>query len=394
VSATAAVTPFEDQSRRKRLTKVFIWLGVIAVVVLATNLLGVDVWGWLSNVWDQLTSISVKYIVAGCALQALQITMVALGWYYIFRAGFPNAEIKYRSILAAYAAGATLNNYLPANIGTFTSLLMYTALITGATFTAVVGGYLVQKIFFTVAGTVIYAYLFISVPGSFSIELGNISAHPVLWAFALAGGALLVALLIRVFWKKLEHLWDEAKQGGAILARPRDYFIKVFLPSLISYCAKLGVIAVFLAAYGIPVTLHTVIAVQGGNSIAGTVTVTPGGAGVNQAMNNASLRNVTDPATATAYSVGQQLIITAFNTVFAIVLVVWAFGWTGGKALVSDSYAGAKEKAAEQKQAHEERKVAKKEAKRAAKEAGEEGPTVRERFHQLRGGDDEDDDTS
>ena len=66
-------------------------------------------------------------------------------------------------------------------------------------------------------------------------------------------------------------------------------------------------IAVFLAAYGIPVTFHTVVAVQGGNSIADTVTVTPGGVGVNQAMNNASLRNVTDPATATAYSVGQQL---------------------------------------------------------------------------------------
>ena len=32
---------------------------------------------------------------------------------------------------------------------------------------------------------------------------------------------------------------------------------------------------------------------------------------------------------------------------FAVVLVVWAFGWTGGKALVRSSYDDAKEKAAQ-----------------------------------------------
>jgi uncharacterized membrane protein YbhN (UPF0104 family) len=378
VSATTAVTPFEDTSRRTRLTKVFIWLGVIALIVLACNLFGIDVRGWLSDVWDQLSSISAKYIVAGCALQAVQITMVALGWYYIFRAGFPDAVIRYRSILAAYAAGAALNNYLPANIGTFTSLLMYTALIAGATFTAVIGAYVVQKIFFTVAGTAIYLYLFLSVPGSFSIELGNISAHPVFTVFVIVAGIALVALVIRLFWRKLEHLWSEAKQGGAILARPRDYVIRVFVPSLISYMAKLGVIAVFLAAYGIPVTFHTVISVQGGNSIAGTVTLTPGGVGVNQAMSVAALRNVASPDQATAYSVGQQLIITAFNTVFAIVLVVWAFGWTGGKALVGESYSDAKVKMAEQKAARAEKKVAKKEAK-----ASGETPRLRDRLHKA-----------
>jgi hypothetical protein len=47
--------------------------------------------------------------------------------------------------------------------------------------------------------------------------------------------------------------------------------------------------------------------------------------------------------------------------------VVCIFGWTGGKSLVFQSYEGAKEKAAEQK----EQRAAKKEAKRA--EAREKG---------------------
>ena len=130
------------------------------------------------------------------------------------------------------------------------------------------------------------------------------------------------------------------------------------LPSFGAWLAKLGVIAVFLAGYGIAVTFHSVMSVVGGNSIANTVSVTPGGVGVNQATNVAALNDVTDAATATAYSLGQQLAVTAWNIVFAIVLVVWAFGWAGGKVLVEQSYADAKVKVEEQK------------AQRATKRAG------------------------
>jgi len=59
---------------------------------------------------------------------------------------------------------------------------------------------------------------------------------------------------------------------------------------------------------------------------------------------------VTDAATATAYSLGQQLAITAWNVAFAIALVVWAFGWTGGRELVEQSYDDAKVKVAEQRE--------------------------------------------
>jgi hypothetical protein len=127
--------------------------------------------------------------------------------------------------------------------------------------------------------------------------------------------------------------------------------------------AKCGVIAVFLAAYGIPVTFDSIMHVVGSNSIANTVSVTPGGVGVNQAMNVVALEEFTDADTATAYSIGQQLVTTAWNMAFAIALAVWVFGWTGGKALVTESYTGAKEKVAEQK-AHRAEKRAEKRAER------------------------------
>jgi uncharacterized membrane protein YbhN (UPF0104 family) len=375
-AVTTAVTPFHDRSRRRRLTKVLAWLVGIAVVVAVLELLGIDVRGWISSFWDALSDVAVQYIVAGLALQTVQTTLTALAWWFILRAGYPNAVIPYRAILAAYAAGVAMNGFLPANIGTFASLLMYTALIAGATFPGVLGAMVVQKIFFTIAGTFVYLYLFLSVPGSFDLQLGSVSDHPVAWGVIIVGGIALIAIACRVFWRKLQGLWEKAKEGGAILATPRAYLVRVALPSFGAWLAKLGVIAVFLAAYSIPVTFHTVMTVAGGNSLANTVSATPGGVGINQAINTASLSDVTDPATAAAYSTGQQLIVTAFNVVFGVVLVVWAFGWSGGRQLVEGSYADAKQKVAEQKAD----RAAKKEAERALEEAEGGGGGLRTRF--------------
>ena len=52
---------------------------------------------------------------------------------------------------------------------------------------------------------------------------------------------------------------------------------------------------------------------------------------------------------ATAYSVAQQLVTTAWTLLMALVLMIWVFGWGGGKALVQHSYVEAKVKAEEQK---------------------------------------------
>ena len=161
-----SVLPFRDPSRARRLRKVAGWLGAVAIGVLVCQLLGVDVTGWLSQLWDTLSDIALGYLIAGWALQTVQTTLTALGWYFILVAGHPTAPVPYRQILAAYATGVALNGFLPANIGTFVMLLMYVAIIPGANLPGVLGGMLVQKIFFTVVGAFVYVYLFASVEGT------------------------------------------------------------------------------------------------------------------------------------------------------------------------------------------------------------------------------------
>jgi hypothetical protein len=58
-----------------------------------------------------------------------------------------------------------------------------------------------------------------------------------------------------------------------------------------------------------------------------------------------------------AYSLGQQLLTTAWNQIFAIGMLVWAFGWTGGKQLVKDSYGKAKAEAAHESKPRSSRKT-------------------------------------
>ena len=58
----------------------------------------------------------------------------------------------------------------------------------------------------------------------------------------------------------------------------------------------------------------------------------------------------------------------AWNVVFAVAVVVWAFGWSGGKQLVGSSYDDAKVKVAEQKAqraAKKHERAAERRAKRA-----------------------------
>jgi uncharacterized membrane protein YbhN (UPF0104 family) len=347
----AAVTLVEP-SKRRRVVKIVSWILGLVVLLALLHLAGIDVWGWISELWDTLTEISVAYILLGCVFQALQTTLTALGWYGILRYAYPGG-VTYMPVLASYAAGVALNNFLPANIGTFVTLVMYVAIVRGSTFPGILAGYLVQKIFYMVIGTLIYLYLFTQVAGSFDFRFGDerdaITNHPVLVLVIVGGGLFLIVLLVRIFWRWVKGMWEKAKKGAAILGDFGAYVRLVLLPQMGGYVAKVLVIIIFLAAYSIPVTFGSVMSVLGSNQLANLLSLTPGGLGVNQAFNSFALESYTSTTTATAYSLGQQLVTTAFNVVFAIVVVCIVFGWSGGSKLVKDSYTDAKEKASEMK---------------------------------------------
>ena len=150
----SAALPFNDPSRRSRLVKVVLWLVGLAVAIVILQLLGVDVIGWLRDLWDQIKAVPVGYIVAALIFQTGQ-TFFAGALVLRDPAAPPiRGEVSLAPIVTAYAVGVAMNNFLPANIGTFVTLLMFVAIIPACTFAGAIAAYLVQKIFFTIAGHV------------------------------------------------------------------------------------------------------------------------------------------------------------------------------------------------------------------------------------------------
>ena len=302
------------------------WLAAIALVLFVLDLLGVPVADWIRELFKQVRSVPPGAIVGGVALDSLQTVFAAVTWLTILRAAFPRASVPFRQVLAAYAVGVALNGFLPANIGSLVMMLMFVTMIAGATFAAVFSGFVVQKIPFTVLSVLVYVYLFATVPGSLSLELGFVSEHPLLSAVIVVAAGVLLVLVGRYFWRRARKLRDELKNGGAILGQPRRFAVGVALPAVGSFAARLAIVAVFLAAFSIPVSFHTVVGVAGANSVSNSLSFTPGSVGVTQALNVVVLDNVTSASNATAYSVAQQLIVSAWDVVFAIVLMSWVFG--------------------------------------------------------------------
>lgn len=339
-----------------RLARIALWVGGVALFIFVLDLFGVPAGDWIRDLIRKVGEVPPGAVVAGVTLETVQTSLAALAWFGILRAALPETKVSFRFILASYAVAVALNGFLPANLGTWVMLLMFTTLIARATFAMVFSGLIVQKIPFTIFNVALYLYLFLSVSGSFSIKLDFLADHTGLVVLIIVGAIVLLVLLARIFWERLADLRKQMVSGGAILREPRRFVTDLFLPELGSYAARLAIVAVFLGAYGIPVSFHNVATVTASNSISNSVSATPGGVGVTQAMNSAALSGSVDAATATAYSIGQQLIISAWDVLFAVIVVSWVFGWTGGKALVESSYGEAKVKSKEFKDGRKKRK--------------------------------------
>ena len=341
---------------------------VLAFVVVGAvaNLLGWDIAGWFEHLWNVVSGISPVYLLGGIALITLQTVTMSVAYLRILRYAYPQAGVRWLEVLAAYAASVALNCVLPANVAPLLLLVMLTFIVPGSTFAGMLAVYGVQKIFFVLVGVYPYVYLFLSVGGSFTRKFGFVVNDPWATGGLLVGGVFLIALVVHLLWPRIATWWQQAKTGGQILVHPRLYFPGVVLPEAAAWLAGVGVIAVFLAAYDIPVSVRALVRVVAANSIAGGASVTPGAVGVTQAFNVASLSGIASSVQATAYSIAQQLVLTTWSILLAIILMVWAFGWSGGEQLIEESYSEARHEEARRKTEHQATKEARRDAKVAA----------------------------
>ena len=293
-----------------------------------------DLASWLDQLWDALTNVSLPILILGITFQTLQTLFVALAWRNILRGAYPKSNVTYRPILSYYAGGTGLNAILPASAGTVAMLGLFRTSIAGSTVAGLIGATLVENIFFAVMGVLVYAWLFLSVTDSFNHNFAWIAAHPAATIIILVGGAVLIALVVRILWHRFQKTWENAKEGGAILSQPRKYAVQVVAVEAVSYAARMGVNATFMYAYHIPVSVTNVFLIVAAASISSTVALAPGAVGAQTALAQLVLAPVASPSAITAYTVGQSLVTTAWNVAFGLTLLARQIGWHDTKELL------------------------------------------------------------
>jgi uncharacterized membrane protein YbhN (UPF0104 family) len=90
---------------------------------------------------------------------------------------------------------------------------------------------------------------------------------------------------------------------------------------------------VFMAAFGIPVTAFTVFLVASSHMLSGLFAITPGGVGQTQALDVATLRGHASTDDIAAFSITQDAVMTIWNVVLGVIVMLWAFGFGTMKEL-------------------------------------------------------------
>ena len=289
---------------------------------------------FFDQLWTNLTEVSIPLLILGLAFQTAQTCLIALAWRNILRSAYPEGGLTYDQSLAYYAGGTGLNAILPASAGTVAMLGLFRTNVRGSTVAGLVGATFVQNLFFIFMSVVVYLYLFLSVAGSFDVKFGWFADHWVATVIILVGGGLLIALVVRMLWRRLRHTWENAKEGGAILADRRAFAIQVVGVEALSYAARMGVNAVFMYAFDIPVSVENIFLIVAASSISSTVALAPGAVGAQTALARVVLDGVASPAAINAYSIGQAVIITAWNVLFGLTLLARSIGWRQTRELL------------------------------------------------------------
>jgi uncharacterized membrane protein YbhN (UPF0104 family) len=309
----------------------------------ASLLVGVlgHLWGWLTNVVARIGDISFYWLLLALALKTAESAFIALGWRNILDAAYPRAKLPFKTAWGASQGGTAINAVAPAQAGTAAMIGIFRASIPGASVAGVASAAVVQSLFFTAASVLIVICVAVFRPhtvskGSPSNEIGGfLASHPVI--VPLVAGLVVVALI--VLWPRLKprlsSTWHKIRQGAAIFSDRRRYASDVALPSAASYGCRIGVNVVFMAAFGLPVTAFTIFLIASSHMLSGLFAITPGGVGQTQALDLATLRGSASSHDIAAFSVTQDAVMTIWNVVLGVIVMVWAFGFSQTKELVS-----------------------------------------------------------
>jgi uncharacterized protein (TIRG00374 family) len=263
-------------------------------------------------------------LIFGLLAFLVYLTLRARASFNILRAAYPDSEIQFRFIWAAYWAGYGFNNVIPARGGDVIRLFLTRSSVPRSSYPAVAAAFAVEGVYDITIAIVVLGFAFTQgvfpKPPDFSklnaFDLSYFAQHPKFALFVITVLAIGTIVLTAILSARVRAFWARVRQGLTILFDRRRYIREVWLVQFAGWLFRFTAFWLLLEAFNIDGSVRNVMLVLGCLAVSAVVPFTPGGAGVVQALLVKVFADQASADTVAAYSVGQQVAIAAWS--FAI----------------------------------------------------------------------------
>ena len=292
--------------------------------------------------FSDLAAVHWGALALALAFFGMNLTVRSRAFFHSLRAAYPGVRFQWRRVWGAYFAAVGFNNVVPARGGDVIKLFLTRSSIPVSSYPTVASAFFVESIFDAAVGVFVLIFAFTQgvfpKPPNFSklssFDISYLASHFRLTLFLITALGVLGIVAFAVLSGRARAFWARVRQGVVILRDRRRYLREVAALQVVAWICRAAAFWFFLEAFRVGASVKNVLLVFAVNQVAGAVPLTPGGAGVQQALLVKVFAASAPTAVVAAYSVGQQIAIAAFTALVGLGAVVFIFRFRSFKEVL------------------------------------------------------------
>ncbi|MGA2469154.1 MAG: lysylphosphatidylglycerol synthase transmembrane domain-containing protein [Solirubrobacteraceae bacterium] len=313
--------------------------------VLASASLGRTVSAFFNAVGSFFANLAAVHwgtMLIGLVFFTLNLTLRSRAIFNSLRAAYPLARFQWRRVWGAYFAAVGLDNVVPARGGDVVKVFLTKSSIPDSAYATVTAAIYTEVPFDVVLGVIVLIFAFsqgvFPKPPAFAkldaFDLSFLASNARLTLFLITLLAVATLFGFAVLSRRVRAFWERVRQGFTIMRDRRRYLHEVVAFQAAAWLCRAAGFWFFLDAFRVGASVRNVMLVFGVNAVAGAVPLTPGGAGVQQALLVTVFRRAAPTSVVAAYSVGQQIAITALTSGVGFIALATIFRFRSFKDVI------------------------------------------------------------
>jgi uncharacterized membrane protein YbhN (UPF0104 family) len=297
--------------------------------------------------FSHLASINWLALIFALGLFGMYLLLRSRALFNALRAAYPDETIEWRAVWGGYVVAYGINNFVPASAGNVAQYYLTKNSIENSSYPTVTVALATGAVLDACVSGLVLVFAFTQdifpKPSEFadlsSFDLAFIGRHPEVTLFVVTALIVIALAAFAILSARVHAFWARVGQGLAILRDRRRYVREMVTWQLGAWLFRFGTWWFMLVAFHIGASLRNVLLVQAVQVISAAVGITPGGAGVQQALFVAVFAGLASGTAVAAFSVGQQIALSAFTLGLAFAAMTLIFRTRGFRRLLRDAKA-------------------------------------------------------